>query len=137
MFANLRFATAGEHLLRIRIDGHLVKSIPFCVLLDGSAELPTGRDLANGAQARFTFLSPQPVDFEASDQEQAATVRAEWMRLMGLPEEEIAEMCIPDPEHPFDLREELQELEAAKKLAGNAPSYEELIGWARKATRQR
>lgn len=69
-------------------------------------------------------------DLERSRQ-RALEVRKEWMRLMGLPEDEIAIYCAPG--EPADLKEEMRELEATKRLkGGNAPSYDQILQWAQR-----
>jgi hypothetical protein len=65
------------------------------------------------------------------DQMTAADTRSAWMRLMGLPEDEIAENCRLDPANPLDLAEELRELDAAKRLQQSGPTYGQLLGWSR------
>jgi hypothetical protein len=73
------------------------------------------------------------LDLRSSDQrrQDALRVREKWMRLMGLPEEEIAEWCRPDVQPAPDLDEELRELAAAKRLPAMTPPREALLAWAK------
>ena len=66
---------------------------------------------------------PEPPPTDASGS--AVAVREQWMRLMGMAEEEIRESCEPC-NGPFDLDEELKELAAAREFASSRLSYEEL-----------
>jgi hypothetical protein len=45
----------------------------------------------------------------------AMRVRAEWMQVMGIPEDEIAECCDP-AQYDAELDDELAELAAAKRI---------------------
>jgi hypothetical protein len=62
---------------------------------------------------------------------EALRVRREWLSLMGYSEEEIIEALEADVP-PLDLDEEKTQLEAAKRLRDNPPSYEEFRNLFRK-----
>lgn len=62
------------------------------------------------------------MDSKPSDQESAMAVRVAWMRLMGMPEDEIAECCDPQL-YPANLAEELKELEAMKRIKSRNQSW--------------
>lgn len=48
-------------------------------------------------------------------QPDAMEVRRQWMKQMGVPDDEINEFC-DNAAYPADVRRELQDLEAAKRL---------------------
>jgi hypothetical protein len=52
-------------------------------------------------------------------------IRAAWMRIQGLPEDEILEMCDPDT-YPGTVAEELENLRAAQELRQSSLTGEEL-----------
>jgi hypothetical protein len=58
-------------------------------------------------------------------------IRAEALRLQGLPEDEIAELCDPQS-YPADLEEELANLEAAKRLQASSLTERQLADLARR-----
>lgn len=60
-----------------------------------------------------------------SERQQALTLRAAWMRRMGLAETEIETFC-KDDGGPVDLQEELDNLSAARELKQITPSYGDL-----------
>lgn len=64
-----------------------------------------------------------------SERERALTIRAAWMRQMGLAEEEIKEAS-EDKSSPIDLDHEIRNLWAAERLAQITPSRSELHDWA-------
>ena len=49
------------------------------------------------------------------DDKKALEIRREWMTIMGCGQEEIDEWC--DPSKSADLDDELEQLEAAKRLS--------------------
>jgi hypothetical protein len=62
---------------------------------------------------------------------EALSVRAKWMRLMGIDEDEINMHCSPAFNTPI-LEEELAELEAAKKLNEISLTQEQLAELAKR-----
>ncbi len=60
----------------------------------------------------------------------AMTVRAQWMRLQGVPVEVIAEQCDP-ARYPADLADELENLQAIQRIRQRGLSDSELAEWAR------
>jgi len=64
--------------------------------------------------------------------EEALTVRRQWMLLMGVPEDEVRELCQLNVEPSPVLAEEQRQLEAAQRLKVSAPSYSELLAWSAK-----
>lgn len=65
-----------------------------------------------------------------TDQQKALAIRAQWMRRMGLSEEEIQEACQSDT--AADLDEEMENLRAAEQLAQVTPPRQVLEQWATK-----
>jgi hypothetical protein len=57
----------------------------------------------------------------------ALRFRAMWMKLMGLQEDEIRELCRPDVEPLPDLAEEMTNLKAALDLPRITPPYRDLL----------
>jgi hypothetical protein len=98
-------------------------------------------DVVSQAEARFSgFINfgassgeeyaaeSQPAVIEqvtVSKRQQALTMRAAWMRHMGLDEAEIETLCRDDG-GPVDLQEEIDNLQAAYKPKQIIPSYEEM-----------
>jgi putative addiction module CopG family antidote len=60
----------------------------------------------------------------------AMAIRAEWMKLVGIPDDEVAELCNPQL-YPGNVAEELQNLEAAKSRRQQSLTSEQLDELAR------
>ena len=69
--------------------------------------------------------APVPVEPSVADRvamlekQLAMLLRAEWLRLQGAGARDIAECCDHE-QHPADLAEEIESLEAAKQLRRNS-----------------
>ncbi len=59
----------------------------------------------------------------------AMAIRVQWLRLQGVPEDEIAEQCDPAL-YPADLAEELANLRAIQRIRQRNLSDEDLEAWA-------
>jgi hypothetical protein len=64
-----------------------------------------------------------------SERQQALTIRAAWMRQMGLSQQEIDQAC-SDPNESVDLKEEIRNLKAAERLPVITPPSSVLRKWA-------
>jgi len=94
---------------------------------------PQGRSDEQGtvASGRHVVAGAGKPALEPRELRLAMRLREKWMRLMGVPEDEIRELLTPDAHPPLDPDFELEQLAAAAKLAKHAPSYEELLAWTR------
>jgi hypothetical protein len=60
----------------------------------------------------------------------ALELRAQWLRLVGVSDEEVAAVCRPGVAPVPDPAGERRQVEAAERLRMAAPSREELLAWA-------